>query len=271
MKKITPFLFYLFLAAHHLYAQERPAGYFTSVLSSYDYRGLTIQKGDKLYFKDGRQVAVKEIQKYEIGGAVAYYVNGRDEQDREVWYAIADMVDKEALVLPLGTPPGDKVSYGSLPVVNGKIIYEYLGEAAGMPKAKLFDQVLSQLAHLVSARQEGLSVQFAGKEEGHIMAQAGFSLPYGKATAEGSREMRFSYVVDIRIKDGRYKLNLDGFTAQVHSVKGNRAAYPVSMYTISNSPQQRDQEVMTQFDARNRAFMQHFAKTLSSSADDDSW
>ena len=83
--------------------------------------------------------------------------------------------------------------------------------------------------------------------------------------------MQFSYMIAIRIKDGRYKLNLDGFTAQVHSLKASRAAYPVSMYSISNLPLLRDREVMTQFDARNRAFMAHFAKSLSALVDADNW
>lgn len=272
MKTVILSLFCLCLAGLSLEAQERPAKYFTSTLSRYDYRGVTIEKGDQLQFKDGRRVTVKEIQNYKINYGPRYYINGTDAQGKEVWYSVTAAIDKGDLVLPEGTVLVDKVTYGILPEINGKIIYEHIGEMPGLPKDKLFDRALSQLARMISNNEEAINVQFSDKEEGHIMAQAGFSLSYGRLLAmDGMKELRVTYVLDIRIKDGRYKLNLDNFAAQICSVNGKWTAYPASMYTISNSQLQRDKEATMQFDAHNRGLMQRFAQALQASADADTW
>lgn len=270
MKKII-LLCCSLLCLHVLNAQERPPGYAVSVLSRYDYRGWLIKKGDRLHLRDGDVLTVKEILKYNVSYIPTYYVKGKNKAGKEVWYPIANAVAKGDLIPPGDITLIDKPAFGSLPAVNGKIMYEYIGEVADAPQDKLFDRVLTEFTKSIATSSEPLQVQISDKEEGHIMAQAGFALSYGRLLdLNGLKEMRVTYVCDVRVKDGRYKINLSSFNQEMCSVTGKWDCYPVYMGIISNSGQQRDKDVTEAFDNHNKRWLQNFALALNA-VPDDNW
>lgn len=189
------------------FAQQKPAGYYTAVLSRYEYQGKTIQKNDRIPLQGNDTMTVKEIQKYRLGYSDVYYATGKNNAGRKVYYSVASLFpadSPEKTNTAMATEPA-ATKLGIFPAENNKIIYEQRSEAPGLEAAVLYDNTLS---HLVNTHRDG-GIRLQDYALGHFIVSDWDTLSYIPLfDSRRWKEVKLSYLCDILVKEGKFRIRL---------------------------------------------------------------
>lgn len=207
--KFRLYLIFLYFSLHSLavFAQQKPAGYYASVLSRYKYKGRLVQKGDLIPLADGDTLTVKEIQKFNVRYSEVYYLAGKNKSGKKVYYNIAQLLGSDDATNP-GAPEASGITetrVGIFPAENNKVVYTQLSEAPGLTAAALYDNTLT---NLVNTHRDG-GIRLQDYALGHFIISDWDTLYYSPLfDTNGWKEVKISYLCDILVKDGKFRVRL---------------------------------------------------------------
>ncbi len=253
-------LFLLLFLSFPAFAQQKPPGYYSSVLSKYNYHGWEIRKGDRLALQDNDTLVVKEIQKYEQRSGNAYYLVGQNRTGQTQYYDPAFAVPAGLIKVPdhIVLDHLEKEAYGELPLEEGRIVYERIGTVNGASVPQLYDRAMSHFARVFAQTKDAIQVQ--DKELGHIIVNNNFKIPYAQ---DGSGSLFVSYLCEVALKEGKYRLRLYDFNLT------NELGQPAFMEAMTLSRIRKHADAAAQFDRNNLAFVASLGQALEKAPDTD--
>lgn len=159
-----------------------------------------------------------------------------------------------------------------IPIKDGGAFYERIAEIDKATKSELFSRANVAIARIF--RESKAVIQMSDQESGRILGKGNYQFLYGSFYSIGVQTLNPSFVIDVQVKDGKYRIQLYDFTFRKYSTDGFMSKTEswkdetLEFYTSRAKSKKWAAEAVSKFHQSNEALLNEFQKQMANGTSD---